>query len=180
MRLVALVLALLVTALPAVARPLGAEEEKALGRAADAYLNAIKSGNAEKIVAAIPPRIVNVFAGSAGIESKEITRTLVAQTRELVKGSKFRDLKADRVGVEVNDATLADGTQVTWAVLPTTFTAEVGGSKTLNSQPMLAISEGGKWYFVRVDGPQQKQIVAIAYPFLSQVAFPEATSTPSN
>jgi len=42
----------------------------------------------------------------------------------------------------------------------------------------LAILEGGKWYFSRIDGPAQQQIVSFAYPFIAEAKLPAATSKP--
>jgi hypothetical protein len=178
MRLFALLLALCLAALPVSARPLTPEEDASLGKAVDAYLKAILASNAEKIVAAIPPRVVNIFAGTAGIEAKKVQKALVDQTKEMMKGSRFRDLSADRSALDAGEGTLSDGTAITWVIVPTAFTAEVGEAKTRNNQPVLALSEGGKWYFLRIDGEQQKQLVTIAYPFLEGVSFPAASATP--
>jgi hypothetical protein len=56
--------------------------------------------------------------------------------------------------------------------------AETDGKATMNRMALLALNEGGKWYFVKVDGPQQKQIAAIAYPFVAEAAIPEPVVSP--
>jgi hypothetical protein len=178
MRLIAGFLLGAMLALPAAARPLTSEEETGLAQSMDLYLRAIGSGNAERIVKGIPPRILNIFAGTAGIEAKNLEKTLIDQTAAMMAGSRFSDIAADRAALDAGDAVLADGTAVTWVVVPTAFTAETGGARTRNAQPMLALREGDRWYFVRIDGDQQKQMVTIAYPFLSEVRFPAATVTP--
>lgn len=167
-------------ALPAAARPLAADETETLDRSVGRYLSAIGSKNAEGIVAAIPPRVLNVFAGTAGIEAKNLNATLQKQTAEMMKDSSFSELTYDGTSLDATDVTMADGTPITWVTVPTAFTAVVKGTKTRNEQPLLALNEGGKWYFMRIDGPQQKMIAALAYPFLSEAAMPEATVTPVN
>jgi hypothetical protein len=166
-------------ALPAAARPLSPEEDAALTKSMDSYLYAIGAGDAERIVRGIPPRIMNIFAGTSGIEAKSLEKTLVDQTAKLMKGSKFTDVGADRSAFDAQDAALADGTAITWVVVPTAFTAETKTAKTRNEQPMLAIHEGKRWYFVRIDGPAQQQLVAMGYPFLAGVKFPAAKVTPA-
>ncbi len=165
---------MLCAALPAVARPLSEDETKALTRSMDSYLRAIGSGDATRIVEGIPPRIVNIFAGTSGVEAHSLKKTLVDQTAAMLKGAKFSDVGADATAINAQDAAMADGTTVTWAVVPTSFTATTKTAKTRNEQPMLAIREDKTWYFVRIDGEQQKQMVSIAYPFLASVQFPEA------
>ena len=179
MRLLVAVLFGIALALPAAARPLTPDEEAGLAKSMDIYLRAIGAGNAERIVNGIPPRILNIFAGTSGIEAKNLEKTLTDQTAAMMAGSRFTDIAADRTALDAGDATLADGTGVTWVVVPTAFTAETGGARTRNAQPMLALREDEKWYFVRIDGEQQKQMVTIAYPFLSDVTFPAATVTPA-
>lgn len=164
----------------ATARPLDETEQTALMKAVDSYLRATGAGNAEKIVDTIPPRIVNVFAGSAGIEAKKVQETLVTQTKEILKTTKISEFVASKGPFDAQDSKLADGTDITWVVVPIEFTAEANGKKTRNAQPLLALHEGEKWYFSRIDGPQQQQIVALAYPFMTEAKLPQATSTPLN
>ncbi|MEZ5777458.1 MAG: hypothetical protein R3E44_03760 [Paracoccaceae bacterium] len=178
-----LILALILSALlavPAAARPLSSDEEAALWKSADAYLRAIGRGDAKGIVAALPPRILNVFAGATGVEVKKLEETLVEQTAAVTKGTKFSELAAKRDGVNAEDAVLADGTAVTWVLVPTSFVTESKGKKARNNQPLLAVREADKWYFLRIDGPERQQMATLAYPFLAGMAFPAAAVTPLN
>lgn len=169
----------LILALPAAARPLSEADQAALDKAVLDYMRATMAGSAEKVVATIPPRIVNVFAGAAGIEAKKVQKALVDQTAAVMEGTRIRDFVAKPGPYDANDATLADGSAVTWVVVPVQFRAEGGGKATFNDQPLLAILEGGQWYFSRVDGPQQQQVVALAYPFIAEAKLPAASSTPA-
>lgn len=175
--LVSAALAILL-ALPVQARPLAEGEQADLMKAVGAYLRATGNGNAEKIVSTIPPRVLNVFAGTAGIEASKVQKTLTEQTAELLKATKFSDLSAGEGPFDAKDETMADGTVVTWVVVPTEFTSEANGKKTRNQQPLLALLEDGKWYFTRIDGPQQQQLVGFAYPFIVDAKLPEASATP--
>ena len=164
--------------LPLDARPLSEAEATGLDKAVATYLRATMSKDAEKVVGTIPPRILNVFAGTAGIEAKDVQTTLIAQTIELMKTTEITDFVAAPGPYEGNDATLADATPVVWAVVPTQFTAEANGAKTLNYQPLFAVLEAEKWYFSRIDGPQQQQIVGFAYPFIATATLPPSSSQP--
>jgi len=178
MRFLAAVILSLLLAAPVSARPLSEVEAGDLQKAVDSYRRVTVNKNAEKIVATIPPRVLNVFAGTAGIEASKVQETLIAQTAELLKTTEISDFVTAPGPFEGNDATLQDGTQVVWAVVPTQFTAEGKTGKTRNNQPLLAILEGGKWYFSRIDGPAQQQIVSFAYPFIAEAKLPAATSKP--
>jgi hypothetical protein len=170
----------LALALPAVARPLTADEAKTLDHAVQGYLDATRGNDAEALVRAIPPRILNVFAGSAGIEARKLTRTLQEQTQALTKGLTVRKTSADESALDAQDAKLDDGTPVVWVVVPTTYEAEKDGRKTQNAQSLVAIREADAWYFVRIDGAQQKQMATLAYPFLAAATVPDPVITPVN
>ena len=165
-------------ALPSAARDLTADEASALDKAAASYLRAVERGDAEGIVAALPPRVLTVFGAASGIEEAKLTKTLVEQTDALMKSTTFRDVAASDEVPPAGDATLADGTEVVWAILKTSFISEAAGKATQNWQPLLALNEGGKWYFLRVEGPQSKDLASIAYPFLAEIDFPSAASAP--
>lgn len=169
-----------VMALPVAARPLTEGEAASLQAALTSYKIASVNKHADQIVATIPPRIVNVFAGTAGIEASQVTKTLVSQTEAMLKTTKITDFVYAPGPYEAKDEKMADGTAIVWAVVPTQFVSEADGKKTLNHQPLLALSEGGKWYFSRVDGPQQQQMVAFAYPFIAQATLPASSAAPTN
>ena len=160
------------------ARPLAAEEAASLDKAASSYLRAVERGDAEKIVAALPPRILTVFGAASGIEAGKLNKTLVDQTAQLMKATSFRNVAASGEVPDAGDATLDDGTEVVWAILKTSFITETDGKATQNWQPLLSLHEGGQWYFLRVEGPQSKKLAAIAYPFLTEINFPSAASSP--
>ncbi|HPE26617.1 hypothetical protein [Albidovulum sp.] len=178
-RLAALLLSLAL-AFPASARPLTQGEAETLSVSVDAYLAAIGAGSASDIVAAMPPRLLNVFAGATGVEAAALTKVLTDQTAALMEGTRFSDLAAGKSKLKAEEGTLSDGTTVTWVLIPTRFTATTGDAATINEQPLLAVMEDGKWYFLRVDGPERQQVAAAAYPFLAKVKMPEATIRPAN
>lgn len=172
-------LAMLVAfALPVAARPLSDAEQKVMSKSVDIYLRAIGRGESERVVSTLPPRILNVFAGQAGIEADALIPTLAAQMTAMMKGIKFSDFSSDKTALEANDATLADGTVVTWVLVPTAFTSETDAGKTRHEQPLLVLREGEKWYMMRIEGAAQVQLVSFAYPFLADVVIPPSKSTP--
>lgn len=176
--LVSLVVAFLV-ALPAVARPLSDPEQAGLTRAIEAYKRATMGGDAARIVATIPPRILNVFAGASGVEADKVQQTLIEQTKTVMKDTKITDFVVAPGPYEATDATLADGTAVVWVIVPAQFVTEANSQKLRNHQPLFAVLENEDWYFSRVDGPQQQQIVALAYPFIAGQKLPAATAVPA-
>ncbi|MBC7139572.1 MAG: hypothetical protein H5U17_12715 [Defluviimonas sp.] len=176
--LLALLLLALPMAAPASARPMEGAEARKMQTAVDVYLRSIGRGEAERVVAAVPPRIKNIFAGSAGIEAGKLDGVLIEQTEALLDSAKFGDFAADYSNIDATDSVLADGSHVTWTVVPTQFSVQTDSGKVLNRQPMLVLNEGGKWYMMRIEGAQQQELVSIAYPFLKGVSFPAASASP--
>ncbi|MCB2115754.1 MAG: hypothetical protein KDE00_05485 [Rhodobacteraceae bacterium] len=174
----AIVLAILLPAMSADARPLTSGESGSLGKAVSGYLAAIEKNDAKGIVGALPPRVIAVFAGATGMEEKALTATLTEQTSAMLAGTTVRDVTADESALDAEDADLADGSKVTWVLIPTAFVSEVKGKATRNEQPLLAVSEKGKWYFLRVDGKERRDLAAVAYPFLKDQTIPGAKVTP--
>ena len=174
----ATLLAALLLALPAAARPLAKAEARALDKAITAYLDAIATGNAEAVVAAMPPRVVAIFAAATGLEQTALRKTLVEQTGALMRGTKVTDLSADQSALDAEDEGLADGASVAWVIVPTAFVSEMDGKTARNELPLLALREGKAWHFLRIDGPERREVAALAYPFLAGKEFPEAKTTP--
>lgn len=170
----------LAAVLPAQARQLGDAEAQKMAKTVEIYLGMIKRSEMDRVVTAIPPRVLNVFAGQAGIEAKELVPTLAEQMKAMLKDHKFYDFTFEKTGLEAHDAVLPDGTAVTWVLVPTAFTSESAAGKFRNEQPLLVLSEGGKWYMMRIEGAAQQQLVSFAYPFLAEVEFPASRSTPLN
>lgn len=180
MRILAAIALSALFALPAAARPLTPEEAKDMGKAVDIHLRSIGRGEAERIASAIPPRVLNVFAGQAGIEASQLIPTLAEQMNEVMKNAKFSDFYSDKSALDAKDETLADGTVVTWVLVPTAFTTETPDGKTRNEQPLFVLREGDKWYMMRIEGEAQRQLVGFAYPFLNEVEIPPSRATPIN
>lgn len=167
------------TAFPTLARPLTAPEAKSLDGAVSGYLRAIETGDAKMIVGAIPPRIIQLFAAQSGTDAATLEKTLAEQTQSLLGSSRFSELRAATGGADATESSLADGTGVVWAVIPTEFTVTQGEASTRNKQPMLALRESDAWYFIRIEGAAQSQMISLAYPFLADAKFPASTSTPT-
>ncbi|MGB3147222.1 MAG: hypothetical protein WBA91_05625 [Paracoccaceae bacterium] len=178
MRFVISVIALLLFSLPLQARPLTGAESASLEKSVESYLRATMAGNAEKIVASLPPRLLNVFAGTAGIEAKQVEKALIEQTRTVLRKGRVKDFVAAPGPYDGNDARMADGTPIVWVIVRTQFVTEATGQRVRNDQPLFGVLEDGKWYFSRIDGPQQQQVVSFAYPFMAGLELPPATATP--
>lgn len=179
MRLIAALVALVLAALPAAARPLDRAEARGLERALAAYSDALQSGDAASLTASLPPRLMRFHAESVGLSEADLTNAMLQQTRAMMAQTSFGALRADPAGAEAADAILQDGTQVTWAILPAAFEMEQAGQRSRVGQPVLALRDGRAWYLIRIDD-SQKAALATVYPFLAEIALPATTIDPLN
>lgn len=177
-RLAAFALCLL-AALPAAARPLDDGERRGLDKAVAAYSRALERGDAQALTGTLPPRLLRFHAGMTGMTVQALEKAMTDQTEAMMADTRFGALEADTAVADVAEATLADGTEVLWAVLPAAFETETAGARTKVSQPVLALFDEGKWYLIRID-PTQAQVLAAVYPFLAGVELPAATVAPVN
>ena len=81
--------AALLLALPAAARPLETAEAKTLDQALSAYLAAIEKGDATRIVGAIPPRILALFAAQSGMDVQKLEHLPLHLDKLFQLGSPF-------------------------------------------------------------------------------------------
>lgn len=177
-RLAAFVLCLL-AALPTAARPLDDGERRGLDKAVAAYSRALERGDAAALTGTLPPRLLRFHAGMTGMTVAALEQAMTDQTAAMLESTRFGALEADTSAAEAAEATLADGTQILWAVLPAAFETETDGTRARVSQPVLALRDDGQWYLIRID-PSQAQVLAAVYPFLAGVDLPAATVAPVN
>lgn len=169
----------LIAACPAAARPLDDTERRGLDKAVTAYSRALERGDAAALTGTLPPRLMRFHAGMTGMTVAALEQAMTEQTAAMMADTRFGALTADPSAAEAAEATLADGSQVLWAVLPATFETETAGGRARVSQPVLALRDEGKWYLIRID-PSQAQVLAAVYPFLAGVDLPAATVAPVN
>jgi len=179
MRLIAVLCLCALTALPAAARPLDRAEARGLQRALDAYSDALVSGDAAGLTASLPPRLMRFHARSIGLSQQDLTEAMTQQTRAMMAQTSFGPLLADPAGAQAAEATLQDGTRVTWAILPAAFEMEQGGQRSRVDQPVLALRDGRDWYLIRIDDGQKAALAGV-YPFLADIALPATTIDPVN
>lgn len=174
----ALALALL-AAFPVAARSLDGAERQGLDAVVAAYARALEAGDATSLTASLPPRLMRFHAGLTGMTVESLTTAMTEQTAAMFTDTRFGALTADSAAAEADAARLADGSEVTWAILSASFEVDQGGQRSRVMQPILALRDDGDWYLIRID-PSQQQVLAAVYPFLSDVTLPAASVTPLN
>lgn len=179
MRLLFALFATLALALPAAARPLTGAETRSLEKALRDFDRALTGRDSARLVAAIPPRIIAMIAGQSGMELAALQKAMAEQSDAALAGVTFTDLTTDPSRADAATATLGDGSTVTWALVPVSFVMDKDGTRQLFRQTILALNEADTWYLLRIEDPQQRDLVAAVYPFLADVAIPPTEVGPA-
>lgn len=120
------------------------------------------------VVEVMPPKVIDYMAKQMNMKSGELTEMLIQQL-SVFSGQ----VTIEKFNLFLNRAktgTTPDG--IDYAFIPTKTVAKgPDGRKTFNTQT-LALQDGGKWYLMRLEAPQQYAIVQIVYPGFANVKMP--------
>jgi hypothetical protein len=125
------------------------------------------------ILKIMPPKIWAFIRDRAKITDEQLFEAIskvMKETLATVKITKFT-MASDAA----TTAQLSDGTM--YVLIPTeTHMRITEGETYIVKSQTLAILEDGQWYLVRINDPQQRQILGTVYPSFQGVAFPEEQS----
>lgn len=173
MRWIAVTLALLVLAIvPAVAQEPSADERVALQQRIDDYGAATIAMDAEGIMSALPPLVLQAIADSQGAT---IEQTIAATKEGLLATMEAVDIESFDLDLDSAEfATTADGLR--YALIPTEVTMDFGqaGGRVRGTSTTLALFENGTWFLARV-GAEQIPLLRQVYPSLAAVEFKPET-----
>ena len=133
-----------------------------------------KSENIPALVDSMPPKILEKMAEPTGMDVAVLKPMIVEQLKQAMSqvsiGEFTYDLDAMQSGT--SDAGRS------YAVVPTSVVMEISGASMKADGPTLALEDGDQWYLLQVQSPDQKQLLATAYPDLADVDLPVPTVTP--
>lgn len=154
-----------VTAAAAGRTPSGSELA-ALQRDVAAFARATETNDAAGIIDALPPRVIPAFTANSNLTAKDMRDTLIQNTRAFGHQAKPQNVSADLGGLSLRDVkTRKDGT-LSWGQIVLSGTAMNGSKRVPFSATTLALLQGGKWYFARIDAAGQTELIRMAYPEL--------------
>ena len=146
--------------------PVDAEAQKAqLADVVADFGNAFRTKDSASVVAAIPPRFIAFVAKQVGVTPGDLRSTLADDTAKTMREAEVLSFAIDVENAKYQ--TLADGSVI--ALVPTETVMRVDGQKYQANSDTLAITEGGRWYLMRVGSAQQIQVLRDIYPELSSV-----------
>ena len=167
MRPLTLIFPALIAAAPAWAQKITDDQRAALEARVTEFDATMTNGDMAALFAHTPPPVRATLAEMSGMSEEQLV--------EAMQGSSIDGLSMD-VDAAVEET--PDGSCV-YVLIPTTTDVAVEGQGTVHAASQtLALEDGGEWWLVRIDDPQQTMILAQAYPEFAGVTFPAATVTP--
>jgi hypothetical protein len=171
-RLAALAFALLTLA-PLQARAFDDTEKAGMIAAVGDFGDAFQSGNYDAVFSYMPPKVLAAIASSAGVDEAALLEALSGEMAAVMAAVTLESFEMDTDAATY--ATTPDGSR-DYALIPTEtlMTVDNVGRARATSQT-LAFTDAGDWYLVRIDDPQQVQILQAAHPEFAGIAFPSGT-----
>jgi hypothetical protein len=175
--LTAAIVALALIAAPmtaAMAREFTDTEKQGLAETIKGFDEAMGGGDFERIVATIPPKVLQSMADKFKLPIDQLRTSVIEQSKEALKTVTIVSYAMDLDHAEYKET--ADGTP--YVLVPTETVMEVGKDKLRATAQTLAIFDEGQWYLVRVSEKAQVDIFKAVYPSFTDVEFPEGKLEP--
>lgn len=171
-RLIATLAVFAALALPALAAELTPDEQAGLEARIANFDAAMRGSDMAGILGVIPPAVLTQIATNYGVSSEDLVTSAQQQIDEALKSIAIESFGMDMATAEVVD--LADGT--TYVMIPTETVMDLGeAGKMRSSSKTLALLDGGTWYLMAVDDPEQIAVLRQVYPAFVDVEFTAAT-----
>lgn len=164
-----LLTAALIAALPAHAFAFDDDDRAAVTQAIANYDQAFVQNDFDKIIGFMPDRIVGYMAQQMGGVADDKLRTGLAQQMRSVMASVSIDSFKMDAGKMITGQT-DDGFD--YAFIPTATKVTAQGQTRSMRTHTLAIEDAGEWFFVRIDQPEQYQVVQQVYPGFANISLP--------
>lgn len=165
-----LIAAALIATLPAGAMAFDQNDRAAVEATVNNFASAYTSGDYDRIVQILPPKLVDYMADQmGGMTGAELKQTMAKQM-----GIFMSDIKIDAFSMNVRQmktGDTSDGTPYAFIPTVTKITPPEQSQKTLRSQT-LVFQDGDGWYLVRIEADQQYNMVKAVYPGFEGVRLP--------
>jgi hypothetical protein len=171
---IAVVLALVLVATAAWARPLSDQEKAALVATVQSYDAAVREGNHARWTQAVPPKVIAAMARRAGASPEQVVAEVIKETQAVLQSG---DVKIELYGFDLGSAEykeLASGAP--YVLIPTqAIFAARDGWRVRERSLTLALLDEGRWYLLRMKDARQLEILREAYPEFAGVEFPSGS-----
>jgi hypothetical protein len=162
-------LALLLAAGAAWARPLSEEENAALASAVSSFDAAMREGNHARVAETVPPKVLAAIARHA----KTTPEAVIAQ---MIEATKALQSKTESFGMDLGTAIHKEHASGTpYVLIPTQTTMAIRGKRVRVISHTVALLDEGKWYLLSI-GVLQLPILREVYPEFAGVEFPSGST----
>jgi hypothetical protein len=164
--------ALSLTALPAIAEQLSADDSALLQTRVDSFNAAFLNGDFPEVMSAMPAKMKTFIAENAGVTIEALDAAMIEQTK-----AAMATVTVDQFDMAMGDATsdvTPEGRPYSLIPTATLMTIENVG-KVQGTSSTLAMKDEGKWYLVRIDDENQVNLLRAVYPDFGAIDFPIGT-----
>jgi len=137
------------------------------------FTSDFRRGRTAAVVDVVPPKVTAGLARRAGVSVAELRQGVITQTRAATKL-----VRIVSYGMATDRAVWQQtSTGRPYALVPTQTVVRAPSGRTIQSNnTTLAFADGGKWYLVRIDEAQQRDLLIDAYPEFNGLRVAEGTT----
>ncbi|WP_273720879.1 MULTISPECIES: hypothetical protein [unclassified Bartonella] len=137
-----------------------------LEQAAFAYSKAIQNADANTILNAIPPQIIDSFTAKKKFSKSQFQQIMKSQIERLAENYKIESIHIDQK--QKREGKLDNG--IPYFVIPVEFVTITNTGKKCSIQTeLIAIFDNDKWYFIRGNDEAILNITSEAFPGLEKI-----------
>ncbi|WP_330169021.1 hypothetical protein [Bartonella grahamii] len=138
----------------------------ALEKATSAYSKALKNADANAILNAIPPEIINSLTAKKNLSQSQFRQIMKSQIERLAESYKIETINIDQK--QKREGTLDNGTP--YFVIPMELVTTTNAGKKCSIQTeIIALLYNNQWYFIRGNDKTLLNITNELFPGLEKV-----------
>lgn len=164
-----LIAAALLASLPLSATAFDAADKAGVEQAAAGYDRAFTSGDMSTVLDLLPPQVVSYLSRQMGGMSLGQMKESMSKQMDVF----MADITINELRMDTNRMTSGETSAGrAYAFIPTTVTVTAEGKTRTQRNQTLALEDEGRWYIVRLEQPQQFELVKQVYPDFAGVRQP--------
>jgi hypothetical protein len=167
------VLALVLAASAARARPLSDQEKASLAATVQGFEAAVRADDHTRVAQIMPPKVVDALARRIGATSDQVIAEMTKATQQMLQegNTKIESFRMDLGSADHKE--LAGGAP--YVLIPTHTIIAAGGERVEERSHALAILDDGKWFLLRIKDEVQLYILREGYPEFGGVELPSSS-----
>lgn len=157
--------------MPAAAKSLSEAEQAALSETVDDFSKAMKGNDFKRVIATLPPRLIEKMSAQVGVPADQLRDMLAAQSAQVMGNATVEKFATDLSDLSAKSGKMPDGSKVLYAFVPAEVVFTMGGKTHEAPQNLLALKDGEAWYLMRVQSDGHVKMLQDIYPFLKRRDF---------